>query len=417
MTIPLYTNNGTYGCVFRPAVPCRTGNTANLVSKVFKNPHKDYAREEIELHNHVVHQIDPQGNFTVRLVESCKIPVNQFPFGEIKKCKNFTFVERGAKELDQIVYEYGGVDLKMGARLYSFEEMFSALGPVFSGLVTLKDKRYVHLDIKPDNLVYNSDTKKLALIDFGLATKVNKLYVPGNLYIFRHPYPYYPPEFSLAANQIEGVDKYNPKTNVAYLLTYINALYRKNKTPELALLKTRTMDTHAVLDPKKVDVYMLGATILELLHMCVAHKTTDMSKGRRFFAAVFTLIGKMTAGSINRITPEDAYKEWKSIRTVSPSPVSPPKPSPIRFRKRPSPEKPTRVCPSGYVLNPVTNRCNKVKVVECPPGKIKNPVTKRCKANGCPTGKELNPATNRCIKACSPSQERNPVTKRCKKKA
>ena len=223
MTIPLYTNNGTYGCVFRPAVACTSGtDTENLVSKVFRSPDKNYAREEIELHNKIVHQIDPKGKFTVRLVENCKIPVNKFPLGEVRKCKNFSQIELNAIELPQIIYEYGGFDLIEAARRYSFEEIFSALGPVFRGLVTMKEKNYVHLDIKPANMVYNSDTKKLALIDFGLATNLNKLYYARNYHVFIHPYPYYPPEFPILANRIEGKQLYDPMTNMRYILQYIS---------------------------------------------------------------------------------------------------------------------------------------------------------------------------------------------------
>lgn len=89
-----------------------------------------------------------------------------------------------------------------------------------------------------------------------------------------------------------------------------------------------------------------------------------------------------------------------------------------------------RSCPEGKELNPLTNRCIKIKAIKtvkivekddtddlelaiekdiakteivCPAGKMLNPLTKRCikiKATKtvkiCPAGKELNPLTNRC---------------------
>ena len=47
----------------------------------------------------------------------------------------------------------------------------------------------------------------------------------------------------------------------------------------------------------------------------------------------------------------------------------------------PKPKAP-KECPPGKVINPETNRCNKVKPTktkECPPGKVLNPKTNRCK--------------------------------------
>jgi serine/threonine protein kinase len=39
---------------------------------------------------------------------------------------------------------------------------------------------YVHLDVKPENILYNQKTKKYTLIDFGLALPVQ----------WKVPYPY-----------------------------------------------------------------------------------------------------------------------------------------------------------------------------------------------------------------------------------
>jgi hypothetical protein len=83
-----------------------------------------------------------------------------------------------------------------------------------------------------------------------------------------------------------------------------------------------------------------------------------------------------------------------------------------------------RRCPSGKVLNPLTNRCinrsGKLakRMRKCPSGKVLNPLTDRCinrsgdlakrikrsikrgikrSIKRCPSGKVLNPLTNRCI--------------------
>jgi hypothetical protein len=90
------------------------------------------------------------------------------------------------------------------------------------------------------------------------------------------------------------------------------------------------------------------------------------------------------------------------------------------------PDKPAKVCPQGKVLNPLTNRCIKIKTINkvrknplskpenkpenkppklCPEGKVRNPKTGRCikiaqvkPPKLCPEGKVRNPKTGRCIK-------------------
>ena len=70
------------------------------------------------------------------------------------------------------------------------------------------------------------------------------------------------------------------------------------------------------------------------------------------------------------------------------------------FKKK---SKPKKVCPEGKVLNPLTNRCIKIK-----PEKVKKTLKKYDESGNiikkskpkkvCPEGKVLNPLTNRCIK-------------------
>ena len=89
------------------------------------------------------------------------------------------------------------------------------------------------------------------------------------------------------------------------------------------------------------------------------------------------------------------------------------------------PEKPAKVCPEEKVLNPLTNRCIKIKTINkvrknplskpekpikepklCTEGKVRNPKTCRCikikpikEPKLCPEGKVRNPKTGRCIKS------------------
>ena len=116
----------------------------------------------------------------------------------------------------------------------------------------------------------------------------------------------------------------------------------------------------------------------------------------------------------------DITNKYRSEMNNIGSPLTPDNP-PVKQKKEKEKEPKHKECPPGKVLNPVTNRCNKIKAPkqetrlligklinkqkECPPGKVLNPVTKRCNKittakrvlkKECPPGKVLNPATNRC---------------------
>ena len=408
MKIPLYTNNGTYGCVFRPGVSCK-GKILDesAVSKVFKLSKHDVTKEEYDIHNNVVNKIDPSGEFTLKLIETCKVDMGSFSPSQVKKCRNFTIEEMEQKYLPQIVYEYGGVNIFEAPRKFSFEELFSAMTPVFKGINKMNQFKIVHVDIKPENMVYNHITGKLALIDFGIASRYFNLYGRDKLYLMAHPYKYYPPEFPLIANHMIGKNFYNTQQNtssIEKMLSYLQTKYRRTDLlPELNKLIERYKDINIgdLFIPDKIDIYMLGVSILELIYLCDEHHTIQINKNIPFYKDVFNLIGMMIhPDPSQRFFSLQALSEYERIiKQIKQIPAPSPKPSTVRVHKsqespRPKPKSKSKsktelskkICPPGSILNPVTKRCNKIKANAktelskkiCPPGSILNPVTKRC---------------------------------------
>jgi hypothetical protein len=86
---------------------------------------------------------------------------------------------------------------------------------------------------------------------------------------------------------------------------------------------------------------------------------------------------------------------------------------------------PTKVCPPGKELNPVTK---KTCLNLCKKGTIRNLLTAKCDKNPdennkplvttkvCPPGKELNPVTKKtCLNLCKEGTIRNLLTAKCDK--
>jgi serine/threonine protein kinase len=443
---PKYTNNGTYGCVMTPGVSCKNPKPVNnTVSKIFNS--SEVSQEEWTMYKNTIRKIDPENRFTVKLYDYCDIPMNQFPSAEISKCKNFSTSDMLATYLPQILYEHGGYDVHESCRRYTFDEIFKAMRPVFEGISILASKKYVHMDIKPLNLVYNHATGKMAIIDFGLASKSHDVYKFSNLYLFKHLYEFYPPEFLVAANKYSRPNAYDEMRNYYLIFDYIPTLTDNSIKSDEFKKEVRTIkdiDTNSLLNSKnvfdalKIDTFMLGVSLFQILFMSKKHKKVDIDSNPKFYIKVIQLVKKMIqANPKERISAADALVEYDKVLNIlkkQPTPVLTkisPKVSPLKIKKKDSPQR-EKPCPPGKELNPATGRCRKIKVdakdKPCPPGKVRDPVTKRCRkvemqVKPCPPGKELNPATGRCRKIkvdindkpCPPGKVRDPVTKRCRK--
>jgi serine/threonine protein kinase len=343
---PKYLSHGTYGCVVRPAIGCNKRLDNNNVSKLFSK--RSEMEIEVEEHSKINNSIDPTNIFTLKLKEKCSVESERIDYNELTKCKNLKTVE---KDIPQIVYEYGGYDLLETPKHVDFEEIFIASKALFKGLVIMEQRNYAHLDIKPANIVYNRENKKLALIDFGLAQIVTGFYShAGNKKMIKHPYAYYPPEFSVLTDYW-SFDKRtfldnnkNPykinRTNSKKLLRNIYYLVRTPKTisnelnillqsfelnhqnymEELAAFfeyaATKTKLENVLNDfVNRIDVYMVGSTLLEILNACVYYKTTEITiKNCGFYIDVIKLLQNMVHISpAKRFTPQQCLNEYRRI--------------------------------------------------------------------------------------------------------
>lgn len=198
-----FVNKGTYGCVFTPPLPCKqkqkTGkdNEGGLVSKVFKQ--NTEAQVEKRISNKISDKIDPTNKFTVKMFGTCTADLKAAkPSDELNKC-GFLNQDVSTKHT-QITYEYGGKDLLEYVDNYKhnirFDALIPLLLPVFEGLVQLKATRYCHGDIKPANLLLNTHTKRVMIIDFGLMSSF-RMFFKDMFQHFDYTYLYYPPELKI----------------------------------------------------------------------------------------------------------------------------------------------------------------------------------------------------------------------------
>jgi serine/threonine protein kinase len=155
---------GTYGCVFHPSLKCYSSDVNNKtletgVSKVFKKQ-KDMIEELYETKK--IKKMDNKGKYTNRVLGSCSVSSSRIDKQDREECRFSKNLGISNKKLHQIIYEHKGIDLNQFFKStppFSIEETFHYIYNLLKGIKILVENKYIHLDLKPDNILI-TDTNK-----------------------------------------------------------------------------------------------------------------------------------------------------------------------------------------------------------------------------------------------------------------
>ena len=324
---PKFIGKGAYGCVFSPPAPClpeqEDGTSPpSRVGKVFLS--KRNASDELKLYNSLVFSVDPKNTFTVQFHGVCKPDISAIQESELHKCR---FSKKLTANVRQLVYTHGGMSLlSVTNKGHSMLDVLLAMTPLFKGLKLLGQKRMVHQDIKPANVVYQPETGRVSLIDFGLATTFPHVFAAGNVHVLGHSYPYFPPEYIFANGFIHSQPATLVKMSTNFNLfldaffvhgthmdtevySKIIQAYFQALKPALEFLKTlenplKWLTTHAA---SKVDVYMMGMLLMYLLGSCRTLSVEDQH-------ALADIVIHMIHPAVNkRWSAAKAAKEFNAV--------------------------------------------------------------------------------------------------------
>lgn len=332
--------SGTYGCVFKPHLECTDGTEVNgkkvgrkpTVGKIFWEPRE--AQLEKDMQEDIVHKVDPDGRFSVRLIESCGVSKFSQPTDE---CPHI--VDQNSpispKEYQQLIYEYGGVSLEEYMKterptMTKLKKVLLALVPLFEGIVRLNYKsKYVHQDIKPANILISRDRKKLRayLIDFGLLTAMKDVYTDSNNFVLNYPYPFYPPEFKLSSNN--SLESF--KKSVARNFQSAAFISVKNRLIEFGIDFEDSIAAtfkHKGVNTYKIDSYALGIVLvmiyiwaMPIIKRVLKKSDTDRSFVNDYRGLVLALCHQ---DSKKRKTSKEAaafYKKFLEVHAAAPPQV------------------------------------------------------------------------------------------------
>lgn len=286
---------GAYKCVFNPPIKCLgdttrysgTSNQNNYVSAVML---KEDADEELSELNKILPIIDSDKEFTIQNVHMCKLgdlDSSEEPPEDFINCDNISHINRiseypyedyrgdGDKDLVQLIFPYGGKDLSVIKKTLNSEsiqvmDLFINFISILEGVKKMKDKGYIHGDIKPPNILYNKQTKKYYLIDFGLSKKISEIFSdPWNEFYYSHTvgstngigYPYWPPCSGISEDLLS---KKNSMSHTQWKSS--KDIFLKKINTMLNVTNITDIDEFIRQSSKKFDVYSLSFIISEFFN-------------------------------------------------------------------------------------------------------------------------------------------------------
>jgi serine/threonine protein kinase len=197
-----YVDEGGFGCVITPAIPC-SRNDKNLEKSISKIS-RDDVTNEIKISN-ILSKLDPSKKYYITYDKYCylnNIPDNRDDLvsvhytddkltnfkidkGQEKKDKKACYVELALKPIN-LIMDHGGYSLSSimktnrkskGTRALMHQMFIDNLRPYLKhlilGVIKMHNNRIVNRDIKQKNIMmnWNKETNEVALryIDFGLS--------------------------------------------------------------------------------------------------------------------------------------------------------------------------------------------------------------------------------------------------------
>ena len=179
---PQVLGEGSYGCIHRPPLKCKSPSSVITEGKVSKLISKKEAETELKEYN-LIQQADPEHQYYLGKPDVCDLDDSQANIRSISKCEMKKAVLRDMDNYQLLVMEYGGKniqeygqelrDLKVtDAHRKLAQEFWVDFHQIMRGIQMLLKHRLVHHDMKTPNVLYCQKQRRMYLIDFGLMESI-----------------------------------------------------------------------------------------------------------------------------------------------------------------------------------------------------------------------------------------------------
>lgn len=459
-TSPALVGQGSYGCVFRPTIPCVDSPNTNMDQKISKVLTTSNADKESREYDQIA-RADPKSEYYLGKPQKCSMSeANYIAFVEKSGCR---ILKPNTTYSDYRLLQYldGGSDLDDFVRVHLTE--FLSTWPqrqsdyfwlnahkLFLGLKQFAANNVIHDDLKPQNIVFKfdlaKDTMEFNFIDFGLARNLSSLRMNVETrYIDRIFHWSRPMEQGFASNRLHLDDfsvasdddiithftkeftdiilqnkkknRYDIRPDSFLLLhEYVNDQLNPNtnviveeriKSCIQGMMMYRTdVDAFCRKTINTTDSYALGFSLNHVankMHKKGAIPDNEYMRYHQFFERMydFNLFTRME--NIDAIITE--YESVLELNGVL-----------RRLGKRFVNHKVEKKDYTSIVKAVLALNLNKAKAVASLSPATSSSTASSTKSDlgpSCPPGKERNPLTRRCVKVCPAGQTR--VNGRCKK--
>lgn len=438
---------GTYGCIHKPSLHCDgdvIDNYNNKVSKILSTKH---AEKELSEYS-TISTIDKRHQYYLGKPTECQPDDSEYNRSAIKKCKNADELNHDLGNVSLIVMEDGGINLETfadNARKWKttpenrrrMELFWIEFHRVLKGIQLFLKKNVLHLDMKPQNIVYDETKNRVNIIDFGLTHNINTIIsrskesvngLAGHHWSYPFEFMFHNKDtfdkMSGASDEqkekyclkvIKNVDnREKDKTSRAFLnffsfviedsdnydqlfTKYMKGVYENivyeiipENYNDVLITSLRTTDIYgtgiAIAYVANKTKHLMGKEFTQDMGDLV-YAMTDPVVFRRYeidrvIKTFEGILEKYNALSHNNVRFEKhkvvrrdiPVKITQHIKSVSAKNIVLSKDERSSDPIRIKAEKP---CPHGHLRNSKTRRCRKV----CPKGTVRDPKTRRCNPN------------------------------------
>jgi serine/threonine protein kinase len=233
-----FINQGTYGCVFRPAINCK-GNLLkpSFITKI----QSEKSNSDKETHiGYIIKKIKGYSEYFAPILKTCNISLANIKNDEIKKCD---FIDNKTTKIISNKMKYVGDKTLFDYFTYILEEkpdiitdiLFDCYLHLLEGIHILKKNNIIHYDLKENNIMYDETQDYPIIIDFGLSFETSNLRKYKELveafYVYAPDYKPWCFEINIICYIIHNVEENDLDNNISISLlnNVIDDLFDKNK--------------------------------------------------------------------------------------------------------------------------------------------------------------------------------------------
>ena len=259
-----YIFQGSYGCTFRPSLPCKGENGVRRPDTISKLMRYDNAISEYKQKT-FLEPLDPNQDYFLYPSDMCLVDKQAItPENRTYDCTVKHIINERTKNLRLLFFKDGGENLmSINVKQHDYTAFFKSLLTIFKGLTLLHESNLVHLDIKPYNLVskLNTDgTFSTRIIDFGMLSETklfdihpqdDEFFKEHDLFkgVFDQVYPYWPLELYLVT---DTAFKNNAYIATIKKISEFKQMLAKSVLDDRQLNSINTKDEIQVVYPKRV---------------------------------------------------------------------------------------------------------------------------------------------------------------------